>query len=396
MNTIDKNYHHSKLLNHLLFMMIGLVCLGFFIQYFSLKTFATMPTDSSGPNIVIQENSWDFGEIHPKDIPTHSIIIKNAGNGILTINRIKVACESCIDVSISKKEIMPNESVELKITVNSLDITGHFTKRIVIQSNDQNNPQSMIAVTGFVKNDSKTTESNESEKKLNIQTSADITKSYTQGIALYRKGEYEKAIIEFESVIKNNPTHTDSYYYLGQCYLQWGIVEYNKKHILKAYSLYRKANKIADQVILLYMEKLEENPNDLNTLLKLGYIYEVKSIVPFVDEYENALKYYSEALNLETVSLQHNTVIYIYLNTRIGIMNFQLKDYLQAISYLEKSLEVSASQDNIEVYYYLGKSYDKINENEKALDSLFRVIEVAPQSEFAREAQKEIKRISKK
>jgi TolA-binding protein len=43
----------------------------------------------------------------------------------------------------------------------------------------------------------------------------------------------------------------------------------------------------------------------------------------------------------------------------------------------------------------LGLSYDKIGEKEKAREYLSRVIKLAPQSEFAQEAEKELKKINK-
>ena len=46
--------------------------------------------------------------------------------------------------------------------------------------------------------------------------------------------------------------------------------------------------------------------------------------------------------------------------------------------------------------FSLGLSYDKIGETEKAREYLSRVIELAPQSEFAQEAEKELKKINKK
>ncbi len=53
------------------------------------------------------------------------------------------------------------------------------------------------------------------------------------------------------------------------------------------------------------------------------------------------------------------------------------------------------SPQNAEVIYYLGLSYDKIGEKEKALTSFTKVLELAPQSDFAREAEKELKKINK-
>jgi len=267
---------------------------------------------------------------------------------------------------------------------------GRFTKRIYVESNDPVNPQVAVTVSGFIK------EENESivQSQPRTQVQPQPQTPFRIGMSYFGKGEYDKAIAEFEKSIELNPNHTESYYYLGQCYLQKGIIEYNNKNIFKAYSLYRKANKFADQVIPQYEKIIENNPKDLNSYLKLGYIYETRSIVPFNNEYNEALEYYLKALDLAiSSSSAGNTGIIIYLNTRIGHIYFEKKKYSQAIEYLEKAKEMSPK--NVEVAYYLGLSYDKIGEKEKAREHLSRVIELAPQSEFAQEAEKKLKKISK-
>jgi tetratricopeptide (TPR) repeat protein len=216
---------------------------------------------------------------------------------------------------------------------------------------------------------------------------------FVAGMSYFGQGEYDKAIIEFEKSIQLDPDHTDSYYYLGQCYLQKGILEYNNKHILKAYSFYRKSYEISEKVIPQYEKMIKDNPEDLNSYLRLGYIYEIRSMIPLNNEYDKALEYYLKALALDIVSENKNTNIYLYLNTRVGTIYFQKKDYLQAIEYLERAAEMSPQ--NAEVIYYLGMSYDKIGEKEKALTSFTKVLELAPQSDFAREAEKELKKINK-
>jgi len=233
--------------------------------------------------------------------------------------------------------------------------------------------------------------------------------NFKKGMSYFGQGEYDKAITEFEKSIELDPNHTESYYYLGQCYLQKGIVEYNNKNIFKAYSLYRKANKVAEQVIPLYKKNIEENPTDLDSYVKLGYIYEVRSMVPFVNDYDEAIDYYSKALGIidlleanyssssspSTSSKRYNyRRIRIYLNLKVGSLYFEKKKYSQAIEYLERAEKISPL--NVEVNYYLGLSYDKIGEKEEAQKFLSRVIELAPQSEFAQKAEKELKKIEDK
>jgi len=343
----------------------------------------TITLAGSGPSIYFPEDSWDFGEITPDELPTHIFKYENMGDEVLIIKGTKVNCESCIDPIISTRELNPGEIGELKITVNSLDMIGRFTKRIYVESNDPVNPQAVITVSGFIK------EKNESVVQPQPQT------PFIVGMSYFSRGQYDEAIIEFEKSIELDASHTESYYYLGQCYLQKGIIEYNNKNILKAYSLYRKANELSEQVIPKYEKIIEDNPEDLNSYLRLGYIYEVRSIVPFINDYDKAMKYYLKALSLDAVSESKNRGIYIYLNTRVGSIYYQMKDYLQAIEHLGKAVSIFPYRDNVEAYYYLGLSYDKIGEKEKAREYFSRVIESAPQSEFAREAEKELKKINK-
>ncbi len=346
------------------------------VQALPLFGATTTALVSSGPSIYFSEDSWDFGEITLNELPTHIFKYKNIGDEVLIIKGTRVSCESCIEPLISTKELNPGEEGELKITVNSLDMIGRFTKRIYIESNDPDHPRTIITVSGFIRDSQQT--------------------PFTTGKYYFSRGEYDKAIIEFEKSIELDENHTESYYYLGQCYLQKGIIEYNNKNIFKAYSLYRKANKFAEQVIPQYKKIIENNPEDLNSYLRLGYIYEVRSIVPFVNDYDKALEYYLKALDLTTSSSlvgNTGTGIFIYLNTRIGYIYFEKKNYSQAIEYLGMAEKVS--HQNVEVAYYLGLSYDKIGEIEKAREFLSRVIEFAPQSEFAQEAEKKMKKISK-
>ena len=110
----------------------------------------TIALADSGPSIYFLEDSWDFGEITPDELPTHIFKFENMGDEILIIKGAKVSCESCIDPIISTRELNPGEEGELEITVNSLDMIGRFTKWIYIESNDPVNPQVAIIVSGFI------------------------------------------------------------------------------------------------------------------------------------------------------------------------------------------------------------------------------------------------------
>ena len=378
-----------------------IMCIAFSLLFiFAAQTLpshstTTIALANSGPSIYFPEESWDFGEITPDELPTHIFRFKNNGDEILIIKEAMVSCESCIEPVISTRELNPGEEGELKITVNSLDMIGRFTKRIYVESNDPVNPRVAVTVSGFIKEKEKN-ESVESvvqnQPQLKPQAQPQPQTPFQVGKSYFSKGEYDEAIIEFEKSIELNPDHAESYFYLGRCYLLKGNIEYNK-NIFKANSFYRKANEISEQAIPKYKKIIEDNPEDLNSYLRLGYIYEVKSMIPFINEYDKALEYYLKALALDAVSESKNKGIYVYLNTRVGSVYYQMKDYLQAIEYLEMAEKISPR--NVEVTYYLGLSYDKIGETEKAREFLSRVLELAPQSEYAQEAEKELKKINK-
>jgi hypothetical protein len=128
-NIIKKNKIFS------LVMCIAFSLLFIFIaQTLPMYSNTTITLASSGPSIYFPEDSWDFGEISPDELPTYIFKFKNIGDEVLIIKGIKVSCESCIDTVISTKELNPGEEGELKITVNSLDMMGRFTKRVYVES----------------------------------------------------------------------------------------------------------------------------------------------------------------------------------------------------------------------------------------------------------------------
>lgn len=369
-NNVGKKNRVFSLIVYIAFSLLFIII----AQTLPSHSTAIVALAGTAPSIYFPEDSWDFGEIAPDEFPAHIFKFKNIGYEVLIIKGTKVSCESCIEPLFSTKELNPGEEGELKITVNSLSMLGRFTKRIYVETNDPINPRTTITVSGFIRDSRQT--------------------PFTIGSYYFTQGEYDKAIIEFEKSIELDENHTESYYYLGQCYLQKGIIEYYNKNIFKAYSLYRKANKFAEQVIPQYEKIIENNPEDLNSYLRLGYIYEVRSIAPFVNDYDKALEYYLKALDLATgSSLTGNTGIIIYLNVRIGYVYFEKKKYSQAIEYLESVIKMSSH--SAEAYYYLGLSYDKIGEEEKAREYHTHVIELAPQSEWAQDAEKELKKIDK-
>ena len=87
-------------------------------QVMPLYSTTTFVLAGLGPSIYFTEESWDFVEITPDELPTHIFKFKNEGDEVLIIKEIKVVCESCINAVISTKELGAGEEGELEITVN--------------------------------------------------------------------------------------------------------------------------------------------------------------------------------------------------------------------------------------------------------------------------------------
>ncbi len=105
----------------------------------------------ASPSIHFQEESWDFGDIAPDELPTHIFKFKNYGDEKLIIKDIKVDCESCADALPSTKNIKPGGTGEIKVTINSLDMEGRFSKRVYIFTNDPTHPRVTLNLSGFIK-----------------------------------------------------------------------------------------------------------------------------------------------------------------------------------------------------------------------------------------------------
>ncbi len=90
-NTDKKNKIFSSIIYIAFSLFLILV-----IQTLFLYGATTITLASSGPSIYFPEDSWDFGEITPDELPTHIFKFKNIGDEVLIIKGTKVSCESCI------------------------------------------------------------------------------------------------------------------------------------------------------------------------------------------------------------------------------------------------------------------------------------------------------------
>jgi len=210
---------------------------------------------------------------------------------------------------------------------------------------------------------------------------------FQAGLHYFALADYDEAIVYFRRSIEQNPEHIDSYYYLGFCYIYKGNEEYRNKKIRSAYNHYQTAYDISDNVIDLVKEKITKEGPSYEEYFRLGYIHEIRSSVPMVKEYDLAQEYYEKALEFAQPYLKGT----VYL--RIALLWYNQHKYEQAIKYLEEGYNITPKDLNL--LYYLGLSYEKLNNKEKAIHYYSELIHIAPDTGLASMAQEAINKLEK-
>lgn len=103
-------------------------------------------------DIQFEERIFDFGAVYEGDKIIHIYKFKNAGQGVLKIEKVRSSC-GCTAVNLTSKEVEPGEFGEIKTTFNSKNYKGRITKRIYVHSNDPDEHIVTLTITGIVKVD---------------------------------------------------------------------------------------------------------------------------------------------------------------------------------------------------------------------------------------------------
>ncbi len=101
------------------------------------------------PTLILQQNSYDFGDIKQGEKVSHTFVLSNGGGDLLKISDVKASC-GCTAAAPEKKELAPGESTNLVVTFNSAGRMGKQSKTIRIYSNDPENPELVLSFTGNV------------------------------------------------------------------------------------------------------------------------------------------------------------------------------------------------------------------------------------------------------
>jgi len=101
------------------------------------------------PQLVIQQTSYDFGDIKQGETVSHDFVLSNSGGDLLKISNVKASC-GCTAAAPEKNELAPGESTNLTVRFNSAGRMGKQNKTVRVFSNDPQNPEMVLTITSNI------------------------------------------------------------------------------------------------------------------------------------------------------------------------------------------------------------------------------------------------------
>ncbi len=115
------------------------------------EDFASMTPEqkASAPKIVFDNKVFNFGTLKQGESVSNTFTFKNEGNSDLLIRKTKSSC-GCTIFNLDKKVIHSGETAKFDVTFNSAGKSNRQNKSITIITNDPNNSQLSLRITGNV------------------------------------------------------------------------------------------------------------------------------------------------------------------------------------------------------------------------------------------------------
>jgi len=103
----------------------------------------------AAPRIEVDAMTHSFGEVVEGTVVRHRFVLRNAGDGVLSIRQVFAAC-GCTTTALSKRELSAGESVPLEAVLDTTGFRGGLTKTITIRSNDPTAPEITLRMTATI------------------------------------------------------------------------------------------------------------------------------------------------------------------------------------------------------------------------------------------------------
>ena len=108
---------------------------------------------SQAPQIDLELQSFEFGDVVNGTIVGKDITITNRGSTPLIIDEVSTSC-GCTTAAIDPTSVPPGESAVLHIEFDSgahgPELTGELMRQVFMRTNDPKNPEVMVTFTANV------------------------------------------------------------------------------------------------------------------------------------------------------------------------------------------------------------------------------------------------------
>jgi len=101
------------------------------------------------PEITCEETVYNFGEAEASETIEHTFIIKNEGNAVLDISRVRPAC-GCTVAELSEKLVGAGKEAKITTRLSLKGRRGHQRKSITVECNDPKKSRFMLYLEGDV------------------------------------------------------------------------------------------------------------------------------------------------------------------------------------------------------------------------------------------------------
>ena len=198
---------------------------------------------------------------------------------------------------------------------------------------------------------------------------------YKRANAYYEKGEYDRAIEDYDQAIRLNPKHPDAFSNRGVAYARKGdydraienyneAIRLNPKHpdafSNRGVAYARKGD--YDRAIENYNEAIRLNPKHAGALYGRGNAYRRKG------DYDRAIENYDEAIQL---SPKHANAF-----SNRGVAYARKRDYDRAIENYDEAIRLNPKHVN--AFYNRGNAYRHKGDYDRAIENYDEAIRLNP------------------
>ena len=103
----------------------------------------------AAPKILCEAPTWEFPTVKEGEKPEHIFKIKNTGDEVLEIKRVRASC-GCTAAKPSTNSLKPGEEADINVAFNTAGRSGKQHKTVYVYTNDPKNSMLKLSITGEV------------------------------------------------------------------------------------------------------------------------------------------------------------------------------------------------------------------------------------------------------